>query len=88
MLRVDEDGFAPSSLRLGDDVLTQGGLARRFGPVDLGHPAAGNAAHTQGDVQGEAAGGDDVHVLVWAFSQSHDCTLAEATADVAQRAYE
>src|SRR5713101_2796021 len=50
VLGVDEGGGATQVLRLRDDVERQRGLAGRLRPVDLGHPAAGNAADAQRDI--------------------------------------
>ena len=56
---VDERAHAAGALGLGDGLQGEGGLARRLGAVDLDHPAAGQAAHAQGQVQADRAGGDD-----------------------------
>ena len=45
MLGVDERGDPARLLGLGDDVQSKRRLARRLGPVDLGHAPARDASH-------------------------------------------
>ncbi len=58
MLGIDERRHAAQLLGVGDDVERERRLARRLGPVDLGHPAAGDAADTGHRVQRDRPGGD------------------------------
>jgi hypothetical protein len=51
VLGVDEGACAAGLLHLGHDVQGQGRLARAFGPVDLDHPSARQAADAQRQVQ-------------------------------------
>ena len=51
MLDVDEGGDPAALLRLGDDVLADGRLARRLGAEDLGDPAARDAADAEREVE-------------------------------------
>ena len=65
VLHVDEGARRRRALRLGDDVLAEGRLARRFRPVDLGDAAARDTADAQRQVERDRAGGDRVeHELV------------------------
>jgi hypothetical protein len=57
VLGIDEGADAALLLRLGDGVQSQRGLAGRFGPVDLDHPAARQAADAERDIEAERAGG-------------------------------
>ena len=59
MLGIDKSRQAAQLLGLGDDLQADGGLARGLGTEDLGHAAAGDAAHTQGRVEADGAGGDN-----------------------------
>ena len=82
VLGVDEGGGAAHVLSLRDDVERQRGLAGRLRSVDLGHPAAGNAADAQRDVELERAGGDDGDLIEdAALTQAHDGALAELAVD-------
>jgi hypothetical protein len=77
--------WPPVLLHLGDDLQRQRGLAGRFRAVDLDHAAARQAAHAQGDVQSQRAGGDDLDVLDdLALAQAHDGALAELLFDLGQ----
>jgi hypothetical protein len=65
-------------LHLGNHLQGQRGLAGRFRAVDLDDAAARQAAHAQGNVQAQRAGGDDLDVFDHlAFTQAHDGALAE-----------
>jgi hypothetical protein len=85
VLGVDEGGDAAPLLGLGDDVEGQRRLARRFRPVDLHHPAAGDAADAEGDVEAQGSRGDHLdgrkRVTV---PEAHDGALAELFFDLAQ----
>ena len=48
----------PRALGLGDDVLADGGLARRLRAEDLGDPAARDAADAEREVERDRAGRD------------------------------
>ena len=50
VLHIDKGAEAAALLGFGDDVLADGGLARRFGAVDFDNASARHAAHAQGDV--------------------------------------
>jgi hypothetical protein len=58
VLGVDEQPGPASALGLGEDGEGESGLADAFGAVDLGDTALGEAADTEGVVEGQAAGGD------------------------------
>ena len=62
VLGVDEGGLAAEALRLGDEVVDQRRLAGRLGAVDLDDAAPRDAAHAEGDVERERAGGHALHV--------------------------
>jgi hypothetical protein len=85
VLGVDERRHPAELLRLGDDVQRQRRLARRFGPEDLDHPAAGHAADAERVVEAHRAGGNGRDrrdgVLL---AQAHDRALAELFLDLPQ----
>ena len=88
VLGVYIGGRATGLLGLSHDVVSEGRLAGRLGAEDLGDAAPGEAADTQGDVEGERAGRDgrglyDVHV-----TEAHDGTVPELTVNLAQRGLE
>jgi hypothetical protein len=86
VLGVHKGAGAAELLHLGNDLQRQRGLARRFRAVDFDHAAARQAAHAQGDVQAQRAGGDDLDVLDdLALAQAHDGALAELLFDLGQR---
>src|SRR5215472_180770 len=78
MLGVDERGDAPLFLRVGDGMEGERRLAARFGAVHLDDAAARVATDAEGDVEPDAARGDDRHVgrKRLAFAQTHDRPLA------------
>ncbi len=61
MLGIDEGGRAAQLLGIGDHVQGQGGLARALRAEDLDHPAAGDAADPDGQVEVERPGADRIH---------------------------
>ena len=50
VLHIDIGGQTTGLLGLRHDVDGQGGLACRFGAVDLAHPTSGNSAHAQSQI--------------------------------------
>ena len=82
---VHEGTSAAHFLAFGDDVQGEGGLARRFGAEDLRDAAARDAAHAQGQVQPQAAGGNGIHLHGGIVAQLHHGTLAELLFDLGQR---
>jgi hypothetical protein len=84
---VDVAGAGAVLLGLGDDRQGQGGLADAFRPVDLGDPALGDAAHAQGQVEGETTGGDGCH-RGRAVVQGGGDTGAEVAVDLGQHGIE
>jgi hypothetical protein len=80
----DERGHAALGLRLGDDLESQGGLARRLGPVNLDDAAARHAADAErivdADGPGRDARDDGDGVLL---TEPHDRALAELLLDLA-----
>ncbi len=86
VLGVDERGNASGALRLGDDVQAHRGLARALGPEDLDHPAAGNAADAQGDVERERPRLDGAHRDVHGvLAQPHDGAPSVLLLDLLER---
>jgi hypothetical protein len=86
VLGVDEGAGAADALHLGNDLQGERGLAGRFRPVDLDHPAARQAADAKRDVEPERAGRDDLDVFDhFAFAEPHDRALAELLFDLRQR---
>ena len=86
VLGVDEGGDAAALLGLGDDVERERRLAGRFRPVDLDHPPSRDAAHAQGQVEGQGASGDHVDVALGrGLSQLHDGPLSVGAFDLAER---
>jgi len=53
VLGVDEGGDAPAGLRVGRDVQSESGLARRFGAEDLNHTPLRDPADADGFVQAQ-----------------------------------
>jgi len=88
MLHVDIGAHATQALRLGDDVLRQGGLAGGLGAVDFGYASAGNATHSQGQVQGQRPGGDGGNSQVLCFAQAHQGAISETLRDLVNRSGE
>ncbi len=85
MFHIDIGCHTAQLLRLGDDVLADGGLSRRFGAVDFGDAAARDTADPQGNIQGKGTGRDgfDCHVL--GFAHAHDGAFAVAFDNITQR---
>ncbi len=83
VFRVDKGGGAADFLGLGDDLQGQGGFAGRFRTIDLGDPALGQTADTEGDIEAQGPGGNDRHVLGLLRAETHDRALAELSLDLA-----
>jgi hypothetical protein len=84
VLGIDEGADTARLLLLGDDVQRERGLARALGPIDLDDPALGQAAHPEGDVETDRAGGDRGDVERRRRAELHDRALAEGTLDLRQ----
>src|SRR5450756_1334269 len=83
VLGVDEGGLATEPLRLRDEVIDHGGLARRLRAVDLADAAARDAADAEGDVEGQRPGGHELHVIAHGMvAEAHDAALAELALDL------
>ena len=83
MLRVDERRDAAQLLRFGDGVQRDRRLTRRFGAVDLDHPAAGKPADAEGEVQRKASRGDDFDIgIARLVAELHDGALAVSLFDL------
>src|SRR5207253_1457198 len=78
VLGVDEGGHPTRSLRLGDQVKSEGCLPGRFGTEDLDNAASWNATHAEGGVESERTGRNDRHRNPrLGGSEAHDRALAE-----------
>ena len=88
VLHVDEGGVAPALLTLGDAVQSQGSLAGGFRPVDLDDSAPGQAADAQGQVQGQGARGDGLHVQGGILPQTHYRAVAKLLFDLGQGCFQ
>ena len=85
VLGVDVRTHAAVALGLGHDVHSEGGLARRLGTVDLGHPASGQTADTEGEVERQRAGRHRLDRHVGALAHLHDGALAVLLVDLLER---
>ena len=85
VLGVDEGGDPTVALGLGHDVEGETGLARALRPVELDDAPTGNTTDAQGEIEGEGAGGDHVHLAVGRLTHLHDRPFAELTLDLADR---
>src|SRR6266545_883003 len=78
VLGVDEGRHPAGLLRLRDDLERERGLARRLGPEDLDHAAAGDATNAEGIVEADCAGGNRGHLRDDLLAaEAHDRALAE-----------
>ena len=85
MLGIDEGAGAAALLGFRHHMERQGGLARAFRPVNLDHPAAGQAADPERDIEAQGARRDRFGLHHRAFAQLHDRALAEGPLDLTQR---
>ena len=76
VLGIHKGHLTAQLLGLGQNVQGQGGLTGGLRSVDLDDAAAGHAADAQGQVQGQGAGGDGLHVGLGVFAVAHDGALA------------
>ena len=83
VLGIDIGRDAAHALGLGDDVQGEGGLTGRFRTVDLGDPAARDAADAEGEVERDASrsGSLDLHGRA-GLAHLHDRALAELALDL------
>jgi len=84
VLGIDEGAGAALLLRLGDDRKRQRGLARGFRAVDLDHPAPGQAADAERDIQPQRARGHTGNRDMLLVAHPHHRALAELALDLAQ----
>ncbi len=75
MFHIDKGSRSALGLALCYDVLTNGGLTRRFRTVNFGYASLWDAAHAQGHIQGEGARWYCGYLHVRGFSQTHDRTF-------------
>ena len=74
------------ALALGDDVLQQRRLARRFGAEDLSDSAARHAAYAERQIQRDRTGRNDLDLqLGGAIAQPHNRPFAKCLVDLADR---
>ncbi|GGK27519.1 hypothetical protein GCM10010124_20120 [Pilimelia terevasa] len=85
VLGVDERRDPARLLRVGHGVQRHRGLAAALRAVHLHHPAAGQAADAEGDVQRDGAGGDHRGLDDGPLPQPHHRTLAELLVDLGER---
>jgi len=85
MLGVDEGADAPTTLRLGDHVVDESGLARRLRAEDLDDPAAREAADPEREVERERPGRDGADRDCRRVVHPHHGALAEGALDLAER---
>ena len=78
MLGIDEGGDAAGFLAFGNGVDGQSGLTGTLGTINFDDAAAGETANAQRHIEADAAGGDDVELLVGTVAQLHDGALAVA----------
>ena len=89
VLRVDKGANAAASLRLGNCVQGERGLARALRPVDFEDAASGQATDAERQVEPERARRDRFDLLVsGARTHAHDAALAEGPLDLRQRRVE
>ena len=81
VLDVDEGDDAAAGLRLGEDVLADGRLARRLRAEDLGDAAARDAADAERQVERDRARRDRVEHELLARSELHDRAAPELLLD-------
>ena len=83
VLGVDERRLPAQLLRLGDEVVDHGRLARRLRAEDLDDAAARDAADAEGDVERQRPGGHELHVVAHGVvAEAHDAALAELALDL------
>ena len=85
VLRVDECSGAALLLSLGNGMQSQSGLTGGFRSIYLDDPATGKSADAQSSIYGQAAGGNDLDVLISVFAQLHDRTLSKILLNLAER---
>ncbi len=65
-------GDTTALLAFRDRVECDGGFTRGFWSIDFDDPTLGQAANTQGDVEADAAGGDDIDFGGLSIAHTHD----------------
>ena len=85
VFHVDVGSGPTQLLTLSDDVVAEGGLARRLRAENLGDAAFGDAPDAERKIQGDAAGGNGVHfhALVH-FAQPHDGAMTKLSFNLAE----
>jgi len=88
VLGVDERADPAAALRLGDDVVDEGGLARGLRAEDLDDAAARQPADAEGEVERELTRGDGADRDLRPVAHPHHRPLAEGTLDLSERRVE
>ena len=88
VLGVDEGGDAAQALGVGDRVQRHRGLTGGFRTVDFHDAAAGQAANSQGDVQCDGAGRNDLDGRTDFIAEAHDRAFAELLVNLGKRCVE
>ena len=86
VLGVDIGGDSAGLLHLRDNLKAERRLAGGFGPVDLDHAPARQAADAERDIQAERAGRHHLQIVLdLGLAHFHDRALAELLFDLRQR---
>ena len=72
----------PSLLRLGQDMLRKGRLARGFRPKDLNNTPTWHTTDTEAEIQSDRPGWNRLDVHLGDLAQAHDCALAKLAVDL------
>ena len=83
MLSVDKSRHTATLLHLSDGMQGEGGFTGTLRAVNLNDAAFG-VATTEGQIQGERAGGDGFNPHARGIPQPHDRTLTEVAFDLVQ----
>ncbi len=84
MLSIDEGGEATSTLRVGDNMLTERGFTRRFGALDIVDTDTRYATDAEGQIERDRAGGNTFDLNSGRIAQFHDRAFTETTLDLCQ----
>ena len=82
MFCINECSDATCLLALCDGMDGQCGLTRRLRTIDLDDPAFGITTYTQGGIQCDTAGGDNLYIFYLLFTHTHDGAFTEILLDL------
>ncbi len=85
---VNEGAGAAGLLGLGHPMQRQGRLAGTFRAVDLDHPAPGQAADAERDIQVDGTGGKNLGLDHVALAEAHHRALAEGSLNLGDRRFQ